>query len=161
MHARRLRRLPIFPNFYLSWAMSTIEQQVMLAADALIDAFGRHDRDAYFTAFAPQASFVFHHVAQALPSRDAYERLWRTWEQEEGFCVLACESQDRNVQCLNDDTAIFTHSVRTTVATRDGNEVLDERESIVFARTGRRWLAVHEHLSPMTLKAGGTEVSSC
>ncbi|MFM0160185.1 MULTISPECIES: nuclear transport factor 2 family protein [Paraburkholderia] len=141
--------------------MSTIEQQVILAADALIDAFGRHDRDAYFAAFAPQASFVFHHVAQELPSRDAYERLWRTWEHEDGFAVLGCESRNRAVQCVNDDVAIFTHSVCSKVSTGAGCQTLDERETIVFARTGRRWLAVHEHLSPAAVEPAQAGAGTC
>jgi SnoaL-like domain len=141
--------------------MSTIEQQVTLAADALIDAFGRNDRDAYFAAFSPQASFIFHHVARELPSRDAYERLWRTWEHEDSFSVLSCESRNRVVQCLNEDTAIFTHSVRSKVSTRDGCQTLDERETIVFVRTGRRWLAIHEHLSPMVDESAHAGASSC
>jgi hypothetical protein len=80
-----VRRFP--QNFSQNPSMSTIERQVMLAADVLIDAFGRHDRADYFAAFAPPASFVFHHVARELLSRDAYQRLWRTWEQEDGFAL--------------------------------------------------------------------------
>ncbi|XQM27237.1 hypothetical protein ACNSZF_13125 [Burkholderia gladioli] len=45
--------------------MNPTEQQVLAAADVLIDAFARHDREAYFAAFAPEASFVFHHVQHA------------------------------------------------------------------------------------------------
>lgn len=131
--------------------MNDIEHQVLAAADALIDAFARHDREAYFAAFAPSASFVFHHVDTPLASRDAYERLWREWEREQGFAVLGCESRDRAVQCIG-DTAIFTHSVRTRIRTVAGADTLDERETIVFARTGHRWLAVHEHLSPMPVR---------
>lgn len=128
--------------------MNDTEHHVLAAADALIDAFARHDREAYFAAFAPSASFVFHHVDTPLPSRDAYETLWRQWEREQGFTVLGCESRDRHVQVLG-DTAIFTHSVRTRLRTVAGSDTLDERETIVFARAGHRWLAVHEHLSPM------------
>jgi len=133
--------------------MSETERQVLAAADALIDAFARHDRDAYFAAFAPQASFVFHHVAAPLPTRAAYEALWREWERDLGFAVLGCESRDRAVQAIG-DVAIFTHSVTTRVRTHAGTDTLDERETIVFARAGHRWLAVHEHLSPMPSEEG-------
>ncbi|MBN3728143.1 YybH family protein [Burkholderia sp. Ac-20379] len=128
--------------------MNPTEQQVMAAADALIDAFGRHDREAYFAAFAPEASFVFHHVDAPLRSREAYAARWREWERDDGFAVLGCESRERAVQLAGDGVAIFTHAVRTTLRTRAGQDVLDERETIVFARAGQRWLAVHEHLSP-------------
>ena len=47
------------------------------------------------------------------------------------------------------DTAVLTHSVRTTVSTSAGREELRERETIVFHRCAEgRWLAVHEHLPP-------------
>lgn len=142
------------------------ERQVLAAADALIDAFGRHDRDAYFAAFAPHASFVFHHVADPLPTRDVYEALWRKWEHEDRFAVMQCESRDRHVMPLG-DSAIFTHTVRTKISTRAGLDTLDERETIVFARAGQRWLAVHEHLSPLprndadTAKTTHKEATSC
>ncbi|ACR31859.1 nuclear transport factor 2 family protein [Burkholderia glumae] len=135
--------------------MSSTEQQVLAAADALIDAFGRHDSTAYFAAFAPEATFVFHHVDTLLESRNAYRRRWREWERDEGFAVLACESRERAVQQVGGDAAIFTHAVRTTLRTRAGEVRLDERETIVFARRGERWLAIHEHLSPLPAAAGG------
>jgi ketosteroid isomerase-like protein len=123
------------------------ETQVLAAADALIDAFARHERDAYFAAFAPDASFVFHHVSEPLPTRAAYEALWRQWEREDGFRVLGCESRARSVQCVG-NVALFVHNVRTRVATHAGSETLDERETIAFAKRDGQWLAVHEHLSP-------------
>ncbi|NHH81287.1 hypothetical protein DRA46_03396 [Burkholderia gladioli] len=128
--------------------MNPTEQQVLAAADVLIDAFARHDREAYFAAFAPEASFVFHHVDTPLRSREAYERRWREWERDDGFTVLGCESRERAVQLVGEGTAIFTHAVRTRLRTRAGEDQLDERETIVFARAGRHWLAIHEHLSP-------------
>lgn len=127
--------------------MNNTEREVLAAADALIEAFARHDRDAYFAAFAPNASFVFHHVDTPLRTRAEYEALWREWERDQGFAVLGCESRDRDVQLFG-DTAIFTHSVRTQLRTVAGTDTLNERETIVFARAGHRWLAVHEHLSP-------------
>jgi hypothetical protein len=140
------------------------ERQVLAAADRLIDAFGRHDRDAYFAAFAPHASFVFHHVADPLPTRDAYEALWRKWEHDDRFAVMQCQSRDRHVMPLG-DSAIFTHTVRTLISTRAGLDTLDE-----FARAGQCWLAVHEHLSPLphddtaaanTAKTAHRETASC
>ena len=139
--------------------MSDTERQVLEAADALIDAFARHDRDAYFAAFAPNASFVFHHVDTPLQSRAAYEALWREWERDQGFAVLGCESRERTVQSVG-DAVIFTHSVRTRVRTHQGTDELDERETIVFARAGHRWLAVHEHLSPMPARSADAVTQS-
>ncbi|MGY1679703.1 hypothetical protein [Geodermatophilus sp. SYSU D01176] len=47
------------------------------------------------------------------------------------------------------NAAVLTHDVHTTVSTRAGQEVLRERESIVFHRApSGRWVVVHEHLSP-------------
>jgi ketosteroid isomerase-like protein len=125
------------------------EQAVMAAAQALVQAFARHDTDAYFDAFAPDASFLFHSTAEALPDRASYQRLWAQWERESGFRVLACESTEPVVQGLG-DVAVFRHRVRTTLGTNEGVLILNERETIVFQRqAGGRWLAVHEHLSPL------------
>ncbi|WP_433833155.1 YybH family protein [Actinoplanes sp. CA-015351] len=118
------------------------------AANALIDAFGRHDTEAYFASFAADATFVFHTHVRPLRSRSDYEQLWYAWEQD-GFRVLGCESTDQHVQMLTSDIAIFTHRVRTLARTGDVEETAEERETIVFQkRDGGRWLAVHEHLSP-------------
>ncbi len=123
-------------------------QQVLQAADALIEAFGRHDRDAYFAAFSTDASFVFHHVPESLASREAYEDLWHRWERDTGFTVLACESGNRTVRMLDTRAALFTHTVSTTIRTSEGMQTVVERETIVFVLQGGRWLAIHEHLSP-------------
>lgn len=116
------------------------------AAD-LVSAFGDHRVEDYFGFFAVDATFVFHHVPERLDSRGAYESLWRTWEDEDGFQVLSCESSDAAVQVLG-DVAIFRHDVRTTARLGGEEDTLEERESIVFARRDGRWVAVHEHLSP-------------
>jgi ketosteroid isomerase-like protein len=119
---------------------------VLAAADALVDAFGRHDVGAYFAGFRPDATFTFYTHPEPLRSRAAYEQLWRTWEQD-GFRVLSCASTERQVQDLG-DVAVFTHRVATRARFGDREETLDERETIVFLRDRGGWLAVHEHLSP-------------
>jgi ketosteroid isomerase-like protein len=123
------------------------ETEVLAAATALVDAFGRHDVAAYFAAFGPDATFVFHTHPQPLRSREDYERLWRTWE-DDGFRVLGCESTDQHVQLFG-EVAVFTHRVATHVRFGDQEEHLDERETIVFSRGAAGWTAVHEHLSPV------------
>jgi ketosteroid isomerase-like protein len=119
---------------------------VLAAAAALVEAFGRHDVEAYFAAFDPDATFVFYTHPTPLRSRAEYELLWRSWEQD-GFRVLSCASSDQHVQELG-DVAVFTHRVATRVRFGADEESLDERETIVFTRSGDGWLAVHEHLSP-------------
>ncbi|WP_435742087.1 YybH family protein [Nocardioides sp. SYSU DS0663] len=122
---------------------------VLAAAAALVEAFGRHDTEAYFAAFAPDATFLFHTHGEPLRSRAAYEQLWATWEREDGFRVLSCESTDQHVQLLGADVAVFTHQVRTTVRAGGEDDTVEERETIVLHhRPGGRWVAVHEHLSP-------------
>ena len=118
---------------------------VLAAATALVQAFAAHDAPSYFAAFDPTASFIFHTTPGVLPDRASYERLWREWEGE-GFRVLGCESREPTVALAGADTAVFVHRVRTRLAGADAP--LAERETIVFRRTGGRWLAVHEHLSP-------------
>jgi ketosteroid isomerase-like protein len=122
--------------------------EVLVTAAALVDAFGRHDTAAYFAAFRPDATFCFYTLPHRLESRAAYEELWQTWEAE-GFRVVACASSERHVQDLG-DVAVLTHRVATRVLVGGTEESLDERETIVFVREGAaRWVAVHEHLSPV------------
>lgn len=117
------------------------------AADRLLAAFAGHDRDAYFAAFAEDATFFFHALAEPLESRAAYEKLWRQWEEEDGFRVLACTATGRQVH-LHGDVGILTHHVLTTVSALGSQSTMAERETIVFRRnTAGDWLAIHEHLS--------------
>ncbi|SCK22581.1 nuclear transport factor 2 family protein [Vogesella sp. LIG4] len=126
-----------------------MQQQVLAAAAQLVDAFARHDTAAYFAAFAPEASFVFHTSAQRLDSRAAYQALWQQWERDYGFRVQRCNSSQQQVQLLG-EVAIFTHHVDTVIAGFEGEQQLQERETIVFQRQADgAWLAVHEHLSPL------------
>ena len=123
-------------------------EAVLEAAARLVSAFGEHRVEDYFACFAPGATFVFHNAPTRLGSRDSYRRLWERWEQEDGFRVLGCRSTDAQVQLLG-AVAVLTHDVRTAVRTDAGEDVLLERETIVFQREhDGRWVAVHEHLSP-------------
>jgi ketosteroid isomerase-like protein len=129
--------------------MELQQQAVLAAADRLVDAFGRHDRDGYFRAFAPAATFIFHNLDRPLRSRAEYEAEWTLWEQRDGFRVRGCRSSNRHVQ-LTGPVAIFTHSVKTELSFNGEPSTSTERETIVFERqpTGE-WLAIHEHLSPL------------
>ena len=130
-----------------STSQSPAEQEIRAAAAAIVTAFGRSDRAAYFALFAPDATFIFHTSPRRFDSRAEYEAEWNRWEREDDFKVLSCTSSNQRVQLLG-DTAIFTHSVRTELSTKQGNSTLLERETIVFNRRGGHWLGVHEHLSP-------------
>lgn len=122
-------------------------ETVLKAADALVEAFGRHDRKGYFDAFSPEATFLFYNLDRMLESRAAYEAEWLLWERRDGFRVLGCRSRDRRIRVIG-DVAIFTHSVETYLFVGGEQLTNDERETIVFARgNDKRWLAVHEHLS--------------
>lgn len=118
------------------------------AAAAIVDAFAATDTARYFERFDPEATFVFHTEPQRLENRAAYEHLWAEWLAT-GWSVVSCESEDGRVQVF-EGGAVFTHTVATTVRTSEGDESYRERETIVFAITGDRLIAVHEHLSPMT-----------
>lgn len=119
--------------------------EVLAAADHLIGAFRATDAAAYFAAFHEQASFAFHTEPAVLPDRATYEELWRGWT-DAGWRVISCESADRLITIVG-DTAIFTHTVRTTTEQDGLQSSTVERESIVFTRVEGRLVAVHEHLS--------------
>ncbi|MFG2940441.1 nuclear transport factor 2 family protein [Streptomyces sp. NPDC048282] len=124
------------------------ERQVLRAADDLVAAFAEERLDDYFSAFVPDATFVFHTTDRRIESVADYRRVRARWAADDDFHVLKCRSSDRRVQLL-DDTAVFTHTVETDVSTRTGTGTLHERETVVFRRAADgRWLAVHEHLSP-------------
>ncbi|WP_019068372.1 nuclear transport factor 2 family protein [Streptomyces hokutonensis] len=126
---------------------TTTVQEVRAAADALVAAFAEGRLDDYFGAFAPDASFVFHTTPQRLGSTAEYRALWQRWVDEDGFRVLGCTSSAQLIQSFG-DTAVFSHDVETRIATDSGEETVQERETIVFARgDGGGWVAVHEHLS--------------
>jgi ketosteroid isomerase-like protein len=122
--------------------------EVAAAAEALVDAFGRGDLEAYFACFSEDATFLFHTTDRLLGSRDEYRREWDRWVREDGFRVLGCTTEGSRIDEYG-GVAVLTHEVRTTVTTRAGRDLLHERETIVFRRAeDGRWLAVHEHLSP-------------
>ena len=124
------------------------EADVLGAANSLVDAFSRHDRDAYFAAFAPTATFIFYNLDRTLNSRAEYEAEWHLWERRDGFHVVKCISTGQQIQ-LHGDVAVFTHNVDTDIRFGDDTITNYERETIVFEKSpAGSWLAVHEHLSP-------------
>jgi ketosteroid isomerase-like protein len=105
--------------------------EVVDASKAIITAFGRNDPDAYFKLFDPEATFIFYTTPQRLESCSAYEQEWAAWRRNLGFRVRSCTSSDQRVQLFG-DVAILTHLVRTEITTKNGDETLHERETIVF-----------------------------
>lgn len=126
---------------------SQASAEVIAAADAIVAAFGRHDSKGYFALFAPESTFVFHTTPRRLESRADYETEWARWEEDDGLQVRSCRSTNQRVQLFG-DVAVFSHSVRTELTTRRGDDTVLERETIIFHRREGRWVAVHEHLSP-------------
>jgi ketosteroid isomerase-like protein len=124
------------------------EQDVLDAVATIVSAFGDGRLDDYFAGFHPDCSFVFYTCERRLDSVADYRALWDRWVAEDGFEVRSCRSRDARVQVWG-DAAVVTHDVETRVQSRSSEDVLHERETIVFVRrAGGGWLAVHEHLSP-------------
>lgn len=119
--------------------------EVRAAYDRLMDAFARASTDEYFDCFHEDASFVFP-GEPVLDSRAAYRSTWSRW-QEEGVRFEDVIADDIRIRVIG-TTAVVTHSIQTTVVAEGSSSVERERETIVFANGGDRWLAVHEHLSP-------------
>jgi ketosteroid isomerase-like protein len=115
----------------------------------LLTAFGTHDKDAYFSCFHPEATFMFYTVPDMIPNRYEYQKIWREWEENLEFKVMGCVSKNQNWQYFQ-NTAIFTHQVETQLKTIDGQQTINEKESIVFQlQDNGEWLCIHEHLSPL------------
>ncbi len=57
-------------------------------------------------------------------------------------------SANQSIKIIDNNVAIFTHDVTTSITNNDGTETLNERETIVFKLQGEKWIAIHEHLSP-------------
>jgi len=127
---------------------ATDTDQALLAAAAIVDAFGSHDRMRYFAGFSPDATFLFHTTDQLLGSRAEYEAEWSSWEAG-GFRVKGCTSTNQRVDRIAGGVVVFTHDVHTQVFDGSSDLELDERETIVLRREpDGRWLGIHEHLSP-------------
>ncbi|MET9511902.1 nuclear transport factor 2 family protein [Streptomyces flavidovirens] len=138
------------------------EAEVRAAAANLVAAFGAHDTDRYFAAFAEDATFLFPAEPRFLATRAEYEERWRAWEAD-GFRVLDCRTSDTDVRLVGEGMALLTHRVRTRLRVKGAGEPaeqgagkaageeeeLRERETVVFRRApDGRWLVIHEHLSP-------------
>ena len=124
------------------------EQGVLQAAAHLVSRFASHDFDGYFSCFDEKAVFIFHTSPNVLISKSEYQNEWRAWEKDWGFKVKACISSNQRVQ-LFDSVAIFSHDVATTLSTNEGEKSFKESETIAFHQVSGKWIAVHEHLSPM------------
>ena len=124
------------------------EDEVLAAADEIVDAFAATDTERYFATFAPDATFVFHPEPARIGSRAEYEALWAGWLRD-GWRVVDCASSDRLVQAFPGG-AVFSHTVNTTTETDGAQDHAVERETIVFRVDGDRLIAIHEHLSAPT-----------
>lgn len=128
---------------------SSAENDVLTTAAGLVEAFGSHNTESYFSFFHEDASFIFYTHPEILKSREEWENLWASWEREHGFRVHSCVSHEPQVQMLGDDVAIFRHIVVSSIEMGHHLETVTERETIVFRKVNSLWLAVHEHLSPL------------
>jgi chlorite dismutase len=128
--------------------MSSQQTEVLEAAAKIVADFGSHKKTDYFSNFSEAATFVFYTHTERLGSRAEYEKLWESWESEDGFQVHDCKSTNQLVQSIGDNFAIFTHDVESSVELGGETSTVFEKETIVFEKQAGSWIAVHEHLSP-------------
>ncbi|WP_417563318.1 nuclear transport factor 2 family protein [Microbacterium sp.] len=126
--------------------MTDSERAARAVIDAIIDDYAHHRRDAYFSRFADDASFVFHTSESRLESRAEYEALWKSWEDDHDFHVISCTSSKRRLQMF-DSVGVFSHEVDTTLTMDGARDQFTERETIVVALIDGQWRGIHEHLS--------------
>lgn len=121
------------------------------AFEQLLDCFRRHDTEGYFACFHPEARFMFYTVPGEVLTKAEYRLRWQQWEQTAGFRVLDCVSSGAHISHYG-DCAVVTHEVSTRLGSDDGEQTVQEQESIVFQRQpDGRWLCIHEHLSPLAV----------
>jgi uncharacterized protein (TIGR02246 family) len=125
-----------------------MQAQLNAAAERVVNAFGSHDVEAYFSCFAEDASFLFYSSPELMRSREAFRQEWQRMEAEDGYRVRSCVASERHVQVVSAQAGIVTHTLRTRFTTNDGESELRERETLVLRRDEHGWLIVHEHLSP-------------
>jgi ketosteroid isomerase-like protein len=128
--------------------MSGQKDQVLEAAAKIVADFGAHKKESYFSNFSEAATFIFHTHNSRLGSRAEYQKLWDSWETDDGFRVHGCKSTNQLVQSIGADFAIFTHDVESSVELGGETSTVFERETIVFEKQDGSWIVVHEHLSP-------------
>ena len=128
--------------------MSRSAEAVQSAADDVVGAFPRHDRDAYSAALAPDASFIFHNLPERLDSRDAYLARWRRQgEEAHGLHIEGGDSSEPAV-VTHGSMAVFSHRMTTRLQFDGHSETRRERETLAFGKNkSGRWLALHRHLS--------------
>ena len=123
---------------------SMATSEVQEAYEQLMNAFAGGDLDEYFACFHEDASFLFP-SEPLLEPRSAYRSAWSRWERE-GVRFTDVVADDVRIRVFG-STAVVTHRIATTVTAGGKTTAERERESIIFASTAGRWLAVHEHLS--------------
>lgn len=127
--------------------MTNQQSEVLAAAAKIVAEFGSHNKTAYFSNFAESATFIFHTHSVRLASRAEYEKLWDSWEKEDGFRVHGCISTNQLVHIFGETFAIFSHDVESSVEIAGETSTVFEKETIVFEKQATGWVAVHEHLS--------------
>lgn len=130
--------------------MTAQQAEVMAAAAKIVVDFGAHDKAAYFSNFAEDATFIFYTHAERLGSRADYQLLWDSWESQDGFRVHGCLSTNQLVQMVSPVFAVFSHDVESKVEMGGETSTVFEKETIVFEKQDSGWVAVHEHLSPVS-----------
>lgn len=133
------------------------QDEAIACLDRLVDAFSRTDTESYFAVLDPRGTFVFAGEPEPLVGRDAYRALWDGWVAS-GWRVTGCESTERQVTPAG-PVAVLTHRVLTRTSGPDGEQRLDERETVVVARGEDGVVRVlHEHLSPTTTEESTDDV---
>lgn len=133
------------------------QDEALDCLERLVHAFSRTDTEAYFGVLDPRATFVFAGEPEPLVGRDAYRAVWDGWVAS-GWRVTGCESTERRVT-LAGPVAVVTHRVLTSTTGPDGDQRLDERETVVVARGEDGVVRVlHEHLSPTTAEESPDDV---
>ncbi|TQK17642.1 ketosteroid isomerase-like protein [Microbacterium sp. SLBN-154] len=123
-----------------------VEAHIRAKLAGLSEAFASNDVEAYLAGFHEEATFQFHYSPRLVDGRDEYRRLWREWEQNDGFRILRSVTSDLTIR-ISSSVCVVVQSLDMTYAVGDRVIPSAERQTLVFAQDAG-WLAIHEHNSP-------------
>jgi uncharacterized protein (TIGR02246 family) len=123
------------------------EEEILVTIDKTIEAFNKHDFNAYFSTFVDDNTEFPYVVSPLRYDADG----WRAFiEGTASLAYVNYSQQDEQVQLYNGDTAVITSYYTFTWMEKGGQmNYQSGRASMVLVKQGGKWMTVHMHFSKM------------